>query len=187
MLRRYETLILARTQITADELSMIESFFEKISSEAKGKVVSFDRWGKYRLAYPIKKNDYGIYLLVRYEFLEKECQFMFKKLLDFFKINCSEIVMRYVTIKLDEKAPLAYKYPEPVDAGRTGSLDSFLKENKMESFLDNVDTSSKKDIKLNKNEEVKINIENISDEKKTVSEEINNTLREIDDLKDKES
>ncbi len=140
---RYETLILSPTQITVDELSVIESYFEKLLSDFKGEVLSFERWGKYRLVYPVRKNDYGIYILVRFEIPEGKVSQAFKDLKDFFKIKCNEIVMRYVTIKLDELASLEYKRPGSLDAGRTPDLDTFLKEHKMETFLSNVDTSKK--------------------------------------------
>lgn len=139
---KYETLILARTQITADELSMIESYFENLLSDAKGKVLAFDKWGKYRLAYPVKKNDYGIYILIRYEMPEQAVTSAFKKLSEFFKIKCNEIVMRNASVKLNKDASSIYKYPESVDVGRAGGLDTFIKENKMEGFLDDVKPSS---------------------------------------------
>ena len=64
---RYETLLLMSTDVTDDELSMIEKNFDLISSNAKGKVSRFDKWGKYRLAYPVNKSAYGVYVLVRFE------------------------------------------------------------------------------------------------------------------------
>ena len=65
------------------------SFFEKITADGKGKVVSFDRWGKYRLAYPVQKNDYGIYMLVRYELPREAVEDAFKELDTFFRIKCN--------------------------------------------------------------------------------------------------
>ncbi len=145
-MQRYETLILAGTQITADELSTIENFFEKTTSESKGKVISFEKWGKYRLSYPVQKNDYGIYVLIRFEHNPEDSQKTFKSIDDFLKIKCNEIVMRHVTIKLDAQDSLEYKRPEPVDTGRTGGFDTFIKENKMEGFINSkVKTEDKKE------------------------------------------
>lgn len=130
----YETLILSNTHITNDEISVIEDFFDKLISNSDGMVKSFDKWGKYRLAYPIKKHDYGMYLLVRYELPLIKVANILKELDSFLKIKCNETVLRSVTKRLDSDAPLEYRRPEPVDA-RSGSLDTFLKENKMEGFL----------------------------------------------------
>ena len=66
-MKRYETLILSVPEITADESSWLELELNKIIQKAKGSIVSFEKWGKYRLAYPIRKNDYGIYFLIRFE------------------------------------------------------------------------------------------------------------------------
>ncbi len=139
----YETLILSHTHVTNDELSAMEDFFDKLTSDVGGAVKSFDKWGKYRLAYPIKKNDYGMYLLVRYELPQDKLSNVFKDLDSFLKIKCNETVLRSVTKRLDSDLPLEYRRPEPVDA-RSGSLDTFLKDNKMESFLGGNYSSKKK-------------------------------------------
>ena len=55
MLQRYETLILSIPEITNDESKAIEAAIEKTVKSTKGSVISYDRWGKYRLAYPIQK------------------------------------------------------------------------------------------------------------------------------------
>lgn len=135
---RYETLILAHPQLTADENSFIEGYFDNLMSQFKGKLLAFDKWGKYHLSYSIKKHSYGIYLLARYDVPENKVTELFKELNTFFQIKCNDIVIRYVTVKLDANAPLIYKYPEPISAVKTGNLDSFIKENKMEGFLGDV-------------------------------------------------
>jgi small subunit ribosomal protein S6 len=126
--------MLARTEITNDELSTVEDQFEKLASTAKGSVISFDRWGKYRLSYPVKKNDYGVYILARYELDPQAVLDTLKELDLFFKIKCNDIIMRYATIKLDPDVPLSYQKPEPIDGGAS-NLDTFIKEHKMEGIL----------------------------------------------------
>ena len=64
---RYELLMLSVPEITLDEAKTLETHLERVIREAKGTIISFDRWGKYRLAYPVKKNDYGVYFLTRFE------------------------------------------------------------------------------------------------------------------------
>lgn len=152
--QRYETLILAHPQITADELSLIENFFLKVTADTKGELLNFDKWGKYRLSYPIQKNDYGIYILVRYELPSENRSDIFKDIENFFKIKCSETVSRNVTKKLSASAPKVYKFPEPIDAGKSTNLDSFIKENKMESFLSENKKKNKEEESIDKNEQV---------------------------------
>ena len=64
---RYEVLMLAVPEITQDESKQIENELDKIINAAKGKVLSFERWGKFKLTYPIRKNEYGVYFLVRFD------------------------------------------------------------------------------------------------------------------------
>ncbi|MFA5074591.1 MAG: 30S ribosomal protein S6 [Candidatus Babeliales bacterium] len=135
---RYETLMLIHPQLTTDELSMIERHFDTILSEVEGKMVSFDKWGKYRLSYPVQRNDYGIYILVRYDVPEKMATKVTKEVDSFFKIKVHDIVMRFVTKKIDPSSPITYPRPDPVDSTRSGGVDSFIKEHKMEGFLSDV-------------------------------------------------
>jgi small subunit ribosomal protein S6 len=138
---RYETLFLARTDITDNDLSMIEKQFDKQTADAKGRLVSFDKWGKLRLAFPIKKSTHGVYVLVRYELPPLAVSSVITELDSFFKIKCSDIVLRYVTVKLSPTAPTVYARPDAIE-GRTGSLDNFLKENKIDNLLSSVDASA---------------------------------------------
>ncbi len=140
---RYETLLLTRTEVTEDELSAIEKSFDKIVTEGKGTLQSFDKWGKYRLCYPIKKNTHGIYTLVRFQLPPSSLTAALKELDTYFKIKCNETVIRNVTVKLAPNAPSTYQRPDAMEMGRTGSLDNFLKDNKIENLLSSVDTAKR--------------------------------------------
>ncbi|PCI74261.1 30S ribosomal protein S6 [Candidatus Dependentiae bacterium] len=133
---RYETLMLTRTEITNEEISMLEKSIEKIVTVADGTMDRFDKWGKYRLAYPVEKHDYGIYILARYTVPSEKIADMVKELAQFFRITCNEIVMRHVNVRLDDSAPDQYAKPDPVDTAGTGSVDAFLKEHKIDSMID---------------------------------------------------
>lgn len=141
-LMRYETLMLVSTDITDDELSLIEKNFDLISSNAKGKVSRFDKWGKYRLAYPVNKSAYGVYVLVRFELPKETAPKALPEIETLLKIKCSEIVWRHVTVKLKPNAPQTYHKPEPVDVARSSNIDSLLKENKVGNLLDSVDSAT---------------------------------------------
>jgi small subunit ribosomal protein S6 len=134
----YETLLLARTEITKDEVINLEKQLDQLITSSKGKLNLFDRWGKYKLAYPIKKHVYGIYLLARYELPEENSAAIFKEIDMLFRIKYNEVVMRSVTIKLEGTPSTTYKKPEPIDSRGGSSLDSFIKEHKMEGLIDDV-------------------------------------------------
>ncbi|MFH0898301.1 MAG: 30S ribosomal protein S6 [bacterium] len=178
MMVKYETLMLARTEITDDELSSIENHFDKVCSDSKGKLAAFDKWGKYQLAYPVKKNSYGVYILARYELPSALISEIFKNIEIFLKIKCQDTVLRHVTIKLAADAPIAYLRPDPLDSNRSGGIDAMLKEGKIENLLDSVESSTKKSsIEKNSSE---------SSPEKSISESIDDVEIEDDFYDDSE-
>jgi small subunit ribosomal protein S6 len=136
---RYETLLLARTELTDDDASMIERQFDKIISDAGGKLDTFDKWGKYKLAYPVKKDSHGVFILARYQLPETQTAKVLNEMDLFMKIKCNELIMRHVNVKINPDSPMSYIKPEPIDISRSGSIDTFLKENKFENLLSSVD------------------------------------------------
>jgi len=132
----YETLMLVRTEITDDELKALERHFDKIVASQKGRITLFDRWGKYKLAYPVQKNIYGIYILSRCQIPKGFVSVLFKEIDALFRIKYNELVMRHVTVRLEEGASSVYKYPEPIGSRGTSDLGSFIKEHKMEGLID---------------------------------------------------
>lgn len=133
---RYETLFLAVPEITADESRSLEQGVEAILKNHDAALDSFDRWGKIRLAYTVKNNDYGVYFLVRYSCADgKKAQLLTNELRTFVNIKCDDLVMRFLTTKLDVNKPLEYRRPESVEEHSSRDVDTFLKENKMEGLL----------------------------------------------------
>jgi len=105
-MKHYETLMLLPVSATTNDLALIEKQFRALTKAAGGTVATFDKWGRYRLAYPINKQEYGVYILTRYEVTD--VQSFFKKLEAFLKIKCVDTVMRYVHVNLT-----ATQYAEP--------------------------------------------------------------------------
>jgi small subunit ribosomal protein S6 len=132
----YETLMLVRTEITGDEINALESLIEKIVSGKNGKMTLFDKWGKYKLCYPVKKNLYGIYILTRFQVPNDQLTAFFAEFDLVFRIKFNEVVMRHVTTKLSEATSTLYKRPEPIGSHGTSNLDSFIKENKMKGLIE---------------------------------------------------
>jgi ribosomal protein S6 len=112
---RYETLILAHPDLKKDDEQKIEKLFEELTSNKDCELISFERWGKYSLTYPVRKEDYGIYFLVRYSLPKDLANKYLHEVHDFFKIRCSETVMRYVHKALAEGASLEYQKPLSMD------------------------------------------------------------------------
>jgi len=129
---RYEVLFLTVPEITGDEVSTIEKNVEQEIKKRQGSVISFDRWGKCRLAYPIRHHEYGVYFLVRFE--GQIDQKTLQDLNNVFAVRHNETVMRNIIRRLDGTS-LEYKRPESVEETPARDVDSFLRENQMEGLV----------------------------------------------------
>ena len=130
---KYEVLVLSRPEITETEASNIETQLSSTISKAKGKILSWERWGKYHLAYSVKGNEYGVYYLTRFEIPPTEKDAVIKEIKSLMDIKFNDIVMRYLISHL-EANELEYKKPTALDESHKG-VDEFLKENKMEGLI----------------------------------------------------
>lgn len=134
MTQRYEVLMLSVPEITKDETVGLEKSLDGIIRGSKGSTVSFERWGKYKLAYPVRKNDYGVYFLARLEVPSGST--LHEELKSFFAIKVNDVVMRNLVARLDVDASLEYQRPRSLEEAPTSrDVDTFLKANKMEGLL----------------------------------------------------
>ncbi|MCG3120391.1 MAG: 30S ribosomal protein S6 [bacterium] len=102
-MRLYETTVVIDSALKADEVRNQNDKIVNFISNHGGNIVKVEDWGKRRLAYEIKRKQYGFYLNVRFSgpealpvLLERE-----------YRLN--EAVLRYLTIKVD---PLVIKSEE---------------------------------------------------------------------------
>ncbi len=112
---RYEVLFLTVPEITTDETSKFQADFEKLLKEHKSSLLSFERWGKYFLAYPIRKNDYGVYFLARFEVSAEHKKALLDALEMFFAVKNVDLVMRHMVAVLDAEGSLEYQRPESLE------------------------------------------------------------------------
>jgi len=126
---RYEILLLTIPEITEDEIKNVESQVQGILRTAKGTFISFERWGKFRLAYPVKKNEYGVYFLVRFE-LPSEASDTLKELKNLVDVKFYDIVMRSMVSVIDPKQSLVYQRPTSLEEAPRREAGSFLRPGK---------------------------------------------------------
>lgn len=69
-MKQYELVVLLHPDLEIDVDAPV-SKIEKLVESASGKVTKRDNWGKKRLAYPVKKNQFGVYVYFELE-LEPE-------------------------------------------------------------------------------------------------------------------
>ncbi|MBN2439662.1 MAG: 30S ribosomal protein S6 [Deltaproteobacteria bacterium] len=65
-MRRYETILIAHVDLSEDELTSLIARYSAIITGQKGILVKVERWGKRRLAYLIRKQARGFYILIDY-------------------------------------------------------------------------------------------------------------------------
>lgn len=111
--RRYEVLMLTVPEITQDEAKNLEKNFADLIAKENGSLISFERWGKYRLPYPVKKNAYGVYFLARFSTANTDTAAEAVKTM--FAIRFDSLVMRHVITLLDSKASLEYQRPRSLE------------------------------------------------------------------------
>lgn len=94
----YETIVVIDSMLKPDDIKNLRDRITNFISNNGGEIVRIDEWGKRRLAYEIKKKQYGIYFYIRFtaqppflSLLEKE-----------YRLN--ESILRYLTVKLDKRA-----------------------------------------------------------------------------------
>lgn len=131
---RYEILFLAAPEITKDESEGIKGHFSKVIRSHKGDMISFERWGKYRLAYPVNKNEYGVYFLTRFEVDAENKNKLLEVLKEAFVFKFNNIVMKSHFERLDATGSLEYRRPESLE-DNPQDVDAFLKRNDMEGLL----------------------------------------------------
>jgi small subunit ribosomal protein S6 len=92
----YETVLIARQDISAKQAEDHVKAFVKIVNDNGGEVKNTESWGLRNLAYKIKKNRKGHYALIHSEAPPKAIAEMERNM----KLN--EDVLRFMTVSIDE-------------------------------------------------------------------------------------
>jgi small subunit ribosomal protein S6 len=64
--KEYETIYILRPDIDADGADKIGSRVAEVVSRENGRLTKVESWGRRRLAYDVKKNRRGVYMLLKY-------------------------------------------------------------------------------------------------------------------------
>lgn len=95
-MQQYEVAIVYHPDLEVD-LSKAETRVTKIFKDNGGKVVKTDNWGKKKLAYPIAKNEHGVYVFYTVEIAPEAVSKVESTL------NITDEVLRYLIVRLDPK------------------------------------------------------------------------------------
>ncbi len=125
----YESVVIARPELTDSQIeNLIDSLSEILSNE-KGKVVKKENWGLRSLAYKIKKNKKGHYFMLNLD-SDPSALFEYER-----QMRINEDIIRFLTIKINE---IDHK-PSLLNLNNDEDLNSVkkteLKDNKEEPVL----------------------------------------------------
>lgn len=92
----YESVLIARQDLGASQVNALVENLSEVLKREGGEVVKTDNWGLKNLAYRIKKNRKGHYVLLNIVAPAKAI-FEYERLM-----RLNEDIIRYMTIKVDE-------------------------------------------------------------------------------------
>ena len=92
----YESVLIARQDLGASQVNSLVSELSEVIKKEGGEVVKVDNWGLKNLAYRIKKNRKGYYVLLDITAPAKAI-FEYERL-----IRLNEDIIRYMTVKVEE-------------------------------------------------------------------------------------
>jgi small subunit ribosomal protein S6 len=92
----YECVIIARQEISAQQVEALAESFEKVITDNGGTIANRENWGLRSLAYKIKKNRKGNYFLLNID-APADAVHEMERLL-----RLNEDILRHMTIRVDE-------------------------------------------------------------------------------------
>ena len=95
-MRHYETIYITNPNLAEEVNKEVIEKFSNLPQKHNGVVVKIDEWGSKRLAYPIKKNDYGFYVLMDYCGGSEIIAEMEREL------KLDDRILKYQTVKLED-------------------------------------------------------------------------------------
>lgn len=99
MSRTYESVVIFDSTLAESQVEDRVERFKGILSGDGSSAFEVDHWGKRKLAYPIQKNEQGIYAVLRYEAEPDEVK-------EFDRIaRLDEMVLRHLTVVNPPQAP----------------------------------------------------------------------------------
>ncbi len=93
----YENFVILNAALSDDEINSSLSKIQELIANSGGEVIKTDLWGRRKLAYEIKKQNKGMYVLLIYKTPPETV----KKLEEFYKVF--DPVVKYMVIKMGPK------------------------------------------------------------------------------------
>jgi len=98
---KYEMMFIARTDVPEEEIDKLNAQMESVVSGAGGKTEKIDKMGRRRLAYRVKKQREGIYILFTFEGNGDTVREFERRL------KVTDQVIKFLTVRVDERKKAA--------------------------------------------------------------------------------
>ena len=106
-MRYYELIYIINSNVERKKVDQVMKDIGERLETAGSKLINHTVWGKKRLAYPMKRNTYGTYILVHYSGGDNE------KLREFDSwLKLSGLAIRHMIVKLDKKPEVVESFSE---------------------------------------------------------------------------
>jgi small subunit ribosomal protein S6 len=138
-LKRYETLFIVQIDLPADEINGIIDRYKAIVTALKGTIIKAEKWGKRKLAYEIRKQSNGFYVLL--DFVGKSA--IIDELERNFKID--DKVLKFMTIMKNRNVDLAAIEKEIQGESKSETPRAALMFESRESAEPKMETDANKD------------------------------------------
>ena len=96
MIRPYEALYIVHPELSDEEITPVTEKYKQVVEEQGGEVESVNRWEKRRLAYEIKGQKEGIYVLMNFKSEAKATSELDRLL------KIGDNVLRHIIVRTDE-------------------------------------------------------------------------------------
>lgn len=141
-MKRYETLFIVQVDLPIDEINSIIERYRAIVTALKGTIVKVEKWGKRRLAYEIKKQSNGYYVLI--DFAGNST--IIDELERNFKID--DKILKFMTIMKDGNVDLATIEKERQEESQSETPRATLIVESRESAEPKIESDANKDSAL---------------------------------------
>lgn len=133
-MRTYQTIVVIDSLLKSEEIDAIIEKITRIINNNGGKVINIDRWEKKRLAYEIKKRQYGYYVEIDFEAPHNLVKILERD------YRLDENILRYLTIVLNNKALTFLEKHESTEKQVSAELEIPELEDIIENYDDEENT-----------------------------------------------
>jgi small subunit ribosomal protein S6 len=119
-MRKYETFFIVDPELTEEAYTLAGEKLKGIVSTNGGTVLNYVSWGKKKLAYPVKKRNQGLYILMEYAGGAELVAELERNM------RLDERVLKFITVKLEDRFD-----PEKEEARKVAAAVAFEEEEEM--------------------------------------------------------